>query len=1336
MSLIDAKLKIFSNNLESKLEQDLLKTFILSSTNLTKKTGSPLFSKESFAQFLSELTESYGNSYEDTQLDISNPNNQKGGSKYHPNNAIYVGDLLNYCIELKHDFAKDRSTAPTLQFALNYSCSDRQPNIVLARQVDSEIEKSAVLTRNIQDSINKFNQFVPDPKFNFNSIIDDLGSMETKYFLANYLNKAIFPESRLLSKDYSIFAIDKADKKQPSMFFRTKIAGQTIVNPYVEYNVSTFEDLERAMSPQDKLNEDEFFYEIESKLFQFPNKTFVVDTIPIGFYGMYKRLMDPAKGYISMQPYTKDWDPATISGKVDYAYNRNIDVYKYMFRTSTNNDNVLKSSNFTFKDITKTMMQISVKDSAKIKDQLVVSVANVKNGKVMYEPIESIKEGFSVLELSHGIDAILKLLEQNQSIDLSQIRLDNDSNFQGAKYNNIKQLVNKLVNNIGTVVKQNPDLTRYVVVSNDVKQTNKNLLNLIIVILFDLKKAGDWGLVQYCKEKQCPLLTVDKLCALYAILNDVSVVFSGTLSLNPKDDMTYVGIYAKTESILSNLNTNIAEQINLFKKFITELYQSYTKPYEEELSELKMKLAQPVVKNKKVIQKQVSILEETIEQSKKMHINVSFSDITKPNDYTFNDFVMLIKTIIYNYRALYENNIKNGNITNDRYCNYISILDLLLDLNALKEIPVNSDLYKITTGDKSIVDMYKKLETSDPAKYSQLVEPVYDLFTVIHLFQSIVKVQEVLFVFEPNRLYNLFFTKIWNNIYNPSKYESITDYKLISSKIDQINSFFGLEASAQSSRKKRVLASNPYDIPSKELNDNTINTNISGIKENIENQARSRREVKMGINKIPVLINDLIKYHKLSSILNTLPYIIEYVNNNIFSVYFYNQDDMSNLNFIKSAFQSCILSKVGFSTNSIRDMKCMKMELVRLESIFETFIEQSIEADIEDVEPSDIIIGRITNGLMSGNLNNFLTYLLNNFSDMFNDKNKNSSLLQRFDSLTDEYSEVNEEFQLETAFIKKYFIKYGILYNKVTDRLKELYPRNGPKYEEILGQVFGTEEDIQKYKSIFRGLVKWPSTKAELFNFIATLVIILKKEGPTKRIYNFFSINKTSNRVSSLLSSIQNNFSNLRSTLTEIYNLCEQNEGAREICKRNRVCSTEEDIKENEITRITKDISVEDLEKIEKQIQEQPLEEDIEMQEEKADEEPGIMDAIKEDDNNPLLYNVGNQDLDEKEKQKIKEGTDELRYETFIQYMQDPENACKNFGKRNCILAKEMNVCKYNSSRRACYKNSNVGNTIMNLRKEFQSKPIDYDIQFKTFNEDTIVDVPDMDEKAKKRIKK
>jgi hypothetical protein len=137
MSLIDAKLKSFSNDLHNKLEKDLLKTYILSSSNFTKKTGKPLFSNASLEQFITELTESYGKSYDETELNISKPNNQKGGSKYNPNNAIYVGDLLNYCIELKHDFAKDRSTASTLQFALNYSCSDKQPNIQLARKVDN-----------------------------------------------------------------------------------------------------------------------------------------------------------------------------------------------------------------------------------------------------------------------------------------------------------------------------------------------------------------------------------------------------------------------------------------------------------------------------------------------------------------------------------------------------------------------------------------------------------------------------------------------------------------------------------------------------------------------------------------------------------------------------------------------------------------------------------------------------------------------------------------------------------------------------------------------------------------------------------------------------------------------------------------------------------------------------------------------------------------------------------------------------------------------------------------------------------------------------------------------
>jgi hypothetical protein len=189
---------------------------------------------------------------------------------------------------------------------------------------------------------------------------------------------------------------------------------------------------------------------------------------------------------------------------------------------------------------------------------------------------------------------------------------------------------------------------------------------------------------------------------------------------------------------------------------------------------------------------------------------------------------------------------------------------------------------------------------------------------------------------------------------------------------------------------------------------------------------------------------------------------------------------------------------------------------------------------------------------------------------------------------------------------------------------------------------------------------------------------------------------------------------------------------------KNRVCSVDTDIKDDYITKITKEITVPELKQVEKEIPDTIMD-DVEMEDLKDNVEvPTVIEAIKEDDNNPLLFNVVNKDLDEKDRQKIKEEADELRYETFIQYMQDPNNSCKNFGKRNCILAKEMNVCKYNTSRRSCYKNTNLGNTIMNLRAEFKSKPIDYDIQFKTFNEDTIIEEPTKEETStsKKRLRK
>ena len=69
----------------------------------------------------------------------------------------------------------------------------------------------------------------------------------------------------------------------------------------------------------------------------------------------------------------------------------------------------------------------------------------------------------------------------------------------------------------------------------DYEFDNNKILNTALFILFDLKKSGDWGLVNYCKRTGGLLLTMDRLCGLYAVLNSVDVLCS--CKLNDQDEI-------------------------------------------------------------------------------------------------------------------------------------------------------------------------------------------------------------------------------------------------------------------------------------------------------------------------------------------------------------------------------------------------------------------------------------------------------------------------------------------------------------------------------------------------------------------------------------------------------------------------------------------------------------------------------------------------------------------------------------------------------------------------------------------------------------------------------
>lgn len=60
---------------------------------------------------------------------------------------------------------------------------------------------------------------------------------------------------------------------------------------------------------------------------------------------------------------------------------------------------------------------------------------------------------------------------------------------------------------------------------NNITILDENVKHLFIRIMCDLKRISDWAMIKVCKENNYLFVTNDKMCAMYAILQDVKVIF-------------------------------------------------------------------------------------------------------------------------------------------------------------------------------------------------------------------------------------------------------------------------------------------------------------------------------------------------------------------------------------------------------------------------------------------------------------------------------------------------------------------------------------------------------------------------------------------------------------------------------------------------------------------------------------------------------------------------------------------------------------------------------------------------------------------------------------------
>ena len=267
----------------------------------------------------------------------------------------------------------------------------------------------------------------------------------------------------------------------------------------------------------------------------------------------------------SLFPYTKDWDREShTANKEDTCFPLNNDITKCKDQLldiySDVNSNVLKKLTKMFLTVRPINIVTDVdkgrfievlfavsKDDERLKNSSKIFKQIIDNDEINYvEPLceeepnciyhNFTRQGYSVKELSETILTVKKFFRyvKLDSKAVDYLGLDDryilESRF--LEMNNDFKI--NLIYNIFLSIRANFDLLAKYLEIEKVNITVKMLYDIVLIILLDLKKSGDWGMVNYCKRTNSILVTVDQLCALYALVNNTRVIFTVNLDNNSK----------------------------------------------------------------------------------------------------------------------------------------------------------------------------------------------------------------------------------------------------------------------------------------------------------------------------------------------------------------------------------------------------------------------------------------------------------------------------------------------------------------------------------------------------------------------------------------------------------------------------------------------------------------------------------------------------------------------------------------------------------------------------------------------------------------------------------
>lgn len=287
-------------------------------------------------------------------------------------------------------------------------------------------------------------------------------------------------------------------------------------------------------------------------------------------------------------PLVSLWDPGSSSVE-EYEKNSGSEIMRTTYMT--NDDPIdIGSTWFPKRDSISDKFSINASgdDNAKLKHRKSIELIIDSNSS-------NLKTGLSVSEISLILE---KIINSNGAITLNNI--DNVSNKELNK--EAIERVNKVIDGLNTV---------------GIDDSNREW---IIKMLLDMKKTGDWGLVKWVREinntddNKTMIISGDKLCALFSILNSNPTFFGGSRDLTDNiyddDDKTHpivLGYYQgksvditpsylnvrliyirkQLEDFFDDKNLKSIEDINtVFRTKYPKLYTKLTEKTYDELGDI------------------------------------------------------------------------------------------------------------------------------------------------------------------------------------------------------------------------------------------------------------------------------------------------------------------------------------------------------------------------------------------------------------------------------------------------------------------------------------------------------------------------------------------------------------------------------------------------------------------------------------------------------------------------------------------------------------------------------------------------------------------------------